>query len=128
MENSVSSYFVGVQGGLVMSLIAFSIVFIVITGLMLTMMGMKHVCRAIDGTKKTKEESSLKTAAPVSTAAKAVAVSPEDDSLLIAVISAAICAMCGTAARVVSFSPVKAPAGTSWKLMGRIQNTEGFQD
>ena len=51
MTNSVSSYFVGVPGGLVMSMIAFSIVFIVIIGLMFLMMGMKHICSAIDGTK-----------------------------------------------------------------------------
>ena len=51
---SISSYFVGVPGGLIMSFIAFSIVFIVIVGLMLVMMGMKHVCSAIDNMNKPK--------------------------------------------------------------------------
>ena len=40
MVNSTASYFVGVKGGLVMSVISFSIVFIVITGLVLLLMAM----------------------------------------------------------------------------------------
>ncbi|MEN6380043.1 MAG: OadG family protein [Synergistaceae bacterium] len=127
--NSVSSYFVGPAGGLVMSMIAFSIVFIVIVGLMLLMMSMKHICRAIDGSGKAPAVSSAAPSAPSAPVAKAVAApSIEDDGVLLAVISAAISAMCGSAARVISFAPAKAPAGSSWKLMGKIQNIEGFQD
>lgn len=130
MENSVASYFVGVPGGLVMSMIAFSIVFIVIIGLMFLMMGLKHICSAIDGSKKTAAPapSSAKAAPQASAPAKAVAAPAEDDGELMAVISAAIMAMCGASARIVSFAPVKAPVATSWKLMGRVQNSEGFQD
>ena len=128
-QSSVAGYFTGVGGGLVMSMIAFSIVFIVIMGLMFIMMGMKHVCRAIDGCKKAPANASAAPSAPSAPAAKAVAVSAaEDDGELMAVISAAIAAMCGSAARVVSFAPAKAPAGSSWKFIGRIQNAEGFQD
>ena len=112
-----------------MSMIAFSIVFIVITGLMLIMMSMKHICSAIDGCKKAPAAAPAPATAPASPAAKAVAApAAEDDGVLLAVISAAISAMCGSAARVVSFAPVKAPAGSSWKLVGRIQNAEGIQD
>ncbi len=128
MENSVSSYFVGVQGGLVMSMIAFSIVFIVICGLMFVMMGMKHVCRVLDSMQTAAKASPAAGTPSPAPAAKMVAAPAEDDSELLAVISAAIAAMCGSAARVVAFSPVKAPAATSWKLVGRIQNAEGFQD
>ena len=128
-ESAIASHFTGVGGGLVMSLIAFSIVFIVIMGLMFIMMGMKHVCKAIDGCKKAPAPTPAAPSAPAGPAAKAVAVpAAEDDGELLAVISAAIAAMCGSAARVVSFAPVKAPAGSSWKFVGRIQNTEGFQD
>ena len=128
-ESSIASHFTGVGGGLVMSFIAFSIVFIVIMGLMLVMMGMKHVCRAIDGCKKAPVSAPAAPSAPASPAAKAVAVpAVGDDGELLAVISAAIAAMCGSAARVVSFAPAKAPAGSSWKFIGRIQNAEGFQD
>ena len=128
-ESSIASHFTGVGGGLVMSMIAFSIVFIVITGLMLIMMSMKHICSAIDGCKKAPAAAPAPASAPASPAAKAVAApAADDDGVLLAVISAAISAMCGSAARVVSFAPVKAPAGSSWKLVGRIQNAEGFQD
>ena len=41
MEASIHSHFVGISGGILMSIIAFSIVFIVIAGLMLLMMGLK---------------------------------------------------------------------------------------
>ncbi|MEG1799170.1 MAG: OadG family protein [Synergistaceae bacterium] len=130
MTGSVSSYFVGVPGGLVMSMIAFSIVFIVIIGLMFLMMGMKHLCNAIDGTKKAAPAASAPAAAPQAAApAKAVAAPAEDDGELLAVITAAIYAMCGTGTKVLSFAPAsKAPISSSWKFMGRVQNTEGFQD
>ena len=131
MENSVASYFVGVPGGLVMSMIAFSIVFIVIIGLMFLMMGLKHICNAIDGSKKTAAPApaaAAKAAPQASAPAQAAAVPAGDDGELMAVISAAIMARCGTSARIVSFAPVKAPVATSWKLIGRVQNSEGFQD
>lgn len=127
-ESAIASHFTGVSGGLVMCMIAFSIVFIVILGLMFLMMAMRHVCKAIDGM----SAPAAKPAAPSGPAAptsKAVNASvAEDDGELLAVISAAISAMCGNAARVVSFAPVKAPVGSSWKFIGRIQNAEGFQD
>ncbi|MGE4486974.1 MAG: OadG family protein, partial [Synergistaceae bacterium] len=113
-------------------MIAFSIVFIVIMGLMFTMMAMKHVCKAIDGCKKAPASAPAAPkapSAPSTPVAKAVAApASEDDGELMAVISAAIAAMCGSAARVVSFAPAKAPVGSSWKFIGRIQNAEGFQD
>lgn len=127
--SSISSYFVGVPGGLIMSFIAFSIVFIVIVGLMLVMMGMKYVCTAIDNMNKPKPAAPAQSspapapAAPAS-AAPAAAVSADDE--LLAVISAAIMAACGSTARVVAFSPVKAPASSAWKNVGRLQNTEGY--
>ncbi|MCD7875866.1 MAG: OadG family protein [Cloacibacillus porcorum] len=122
MTGHISSYFVGVTGGLTMSFIAFSIVFTVIVGLMLVMMGMKHVCAAIDNMSKPKPATTAQPSpAP---AAPAAAVSADDDELL-AVISAAIMAACGSTARVVAFSPVKAPVSTAWKNVGRLQNTEG---
>lgn len=127
-ESAIAAHFTGVGGGLVMSMIAFSIVFIVIMGLMFTMMAMKHVCRAIDGCKNAPAAPKAPSA-PAAPAAKAVAApTAEDDGELLAVISAAIAAMCGSAARVVSFAPVKAPVGSSWKFIGRVQNAEGFQD
>lgn len=135
MNGSISSFFVGVPGGLIMSFIAFSIVFIVIIGLMLVMMGMKHVCGAIDGMHKPQQSAPAAPApaapaAPVQAQAAAPAVQPApaaaaDDELL-AVITAAIAAACGPTARVISYSPVKVPASSAWKNVGRLQNTEGL--
>lgn len=111
-----------------MSLIAFSIVFIVIVGLMLVMMAMKHVCSMIDNLHKPKPAAApaAPAAAPSAQAPVAPASAPAaaDDELL-AVISAAIMAACGSTARVVAFSPVKAPAQSAWKSVARLQNTEG---
>ena len=135
MNGSISSFFVGVPGGLIMSFIAFSIVFIVIIGLMLVMMGMKHVCGAIDGMHKPQQSAPAAPApaapaAPVQAQAAAPAAQPApaaaaDDELL-AVITAAIAAACGPTARVISYSPVKVPASSAWKSVGRLQNTEGL--
>lgn len=126
MNGSISSFFVGVPGGLIMSFIAFSIVFIVIIGLMLVMMGMKHVCGAIDGMHKP-QQSAPAAPAPAAPAApvQAQAAAAADDELL-AVITAAIAAACGPTARVISYSPVKVPASSAWKNVGRLQNTEGL--
>ena len=129
MTEHISTYFTGVTGGLTMSLIAFSIVFIVIIGLMLVMMGMKHVCNIIDNMHAPKPATPAPSApapaaAPVAQAAAPAQASAENDELL-AVISAAIMAACGANARVVAFSPVKAPASSAWRNVGRIQNSEG---
>jgi len=131
---SISSHFVGPAGGLVMSLIAFSIVFIIIMGLMFLMMALKHLCKAIDSVSGAQEQSKPNgpAATPPAAPAKAVATQSqaEDGFELLAVISAAIAATCGDTARVVSFAPVKTkqPVLNSWKFVGRIQNIEGFQD
>lgn len=120
-----------------MSMIAFSIVFIVIIGLMLIMMSIKHMAAAVGGKGGGNGEKTVDipkpSAAPAASSvpsapAKAVAAS-EDEGELLAVISAAIAAVCGSAARVVAFSPVtRAPVATSWKFASRISNREGFQD
>ena len=133
MNGPISSFFVGVPGGLIMSFIAFSIVFIVIIGLMLVMMGMKHVCGAIDGMHKPKPSAPAAPApapapakAPVQAQAAAPAPAAAADDELLAVITAVIAAACGPTARVISYSPVKAPAASAWKSVGRLQNTEGL--
>lgn len=122
-----------------MSMIAFSIVFLVIIGLMLMMIATKYLAAAIEGGKgnsggngsgnKAGAASQQQAPAAPSAPAKAVAARPEDDGVLMAVISAAIAATLGSAARVIAFSPVvKAPASTSWKFVAKMSNIEGFQD
>ena len=131
MNGSISSFFVGVPGGLIMSFIAFSIVFIVIIGLMLVMMGMKHVCGAIDGMHKPQQSAPAAPApaapaAPVQAQAAAPAAQPAPAAAADDELPAAIAAACGPTARVISYSPVKVPASSAWKNVGRLQNTEGL--
>lgn len=140
MTGSISSYFTGVSGGLVMSLIAFSIVFIVIVGLMMIMMMLKHLCAVIDGTAKqapvaAPQPAPVATSVAVSTAPAVAPVSSADDEgELLAVITAAIAAMCGSTARVVSFAQtnnqagIQAPVASAWKFTSRTRSMEGFQD
>lgn len=116
-----------------MSLIAFSIVFMVIAGLMCMMIAIKHMAAAIDGKNKNSGNKAVASPqqqpSPASPQAPAQAVASAGEGELLAVITAAITAMCGSAARVVSFSPIlKAPVATSWKFAARIRNAEGFQD
>lgn len=124
MTGSVASYFTGFSGGLVMSMIAFSIVFIVITGLMFLMMGMKSFARMIDSFGKKKSEAP----APAPAVKKDEPVPSSEDEELIAVITAAISASCGTNVRVLSYAPVRKPAHTAWKVSGRMRNLDGFYD
>ncbi len=135
---SISSNFVGIPGGLLMSLIAFSIVFIVIAGLILMMYGLKGLAAMIDNSGAAGGNAPAESKpAPAPAAAQAqpaaaapsAAVAASDDGELLAVITAAIMATCGAAARVVSFR--EAPRGsvsTAWRTTGRLQNCEGFGD
>lgn len=128
MESTVASYFVGVKGGLVMSLIAFSIVFIVIMGLMFMMMGMRHVSEAIDGTKKIKKtvkKSEIKDSSALLAQPTAATADKEE---LVVVITAAITAMCGKSVRILSFAPIKEPKASAWRIMNRVSNIQNFID
>ena len=127
---NISQHFVGLSGGFMMSIIAFCTVFLVIAGLMLMMMALKKFAGAMEA--REAAQSTTAPAAPEASAsapAKAAAASTEDDSELIAAITAAVTAMTGTAARIVSFKP-SAPyaAGSTWKMTGILQNSEGFAD
>ena len=122
--------FVGISGGLFMSMIAFSIVFLVIMGLMLVMMGTKMLAQSIEGTGQ-KAPATASAPAPSSVAAS-VATAPQtvaaDNDELIAVLAAAVASICGGSARIVSFAPTTGAAGKGnsfWKADGRDQNMEG---
>ena len=141
---SVSGNFVGGGGGLLMSIIAFSIVFLVIIGLMLLMMGLKHFAAAAN---REKADAPAQTA-PVpgtapeptppgttqATAMPATASASAEDEELVAVITAAITAATGVAAKVLSFAPSQPnEAGTgrgtsAWRMTGILSNSRGLRD
>lgn len=127
MGGSISSHFVGLPGGLMMSVIAFSTVFLVIVGLMLMMMALKMFAISVEGKQKSAAPVAAAPTAQPSSNPPAAAQAASDDSELIAAITAAIYMTCGVAARIVSFTP--APPRTSsspWRMTGVLQNSEGF--
>jgi len=123
-----------------MSLIAFSIVFLVIMGLMLLMMGLKYFVGIVNtgtgapGEKTpapTKEpEAASSKAAPLTAVSQAASMSSEDNELA-AVITAAITAATGSAANVLSFTPsqpdeMRAGRGIPiWRMTGILSNSRG---
>jgi Na+-transporting methylmalonyl-CoA/oxaloacetate decarboxylase gamma subunit len=143
---NVSSHFVGVSGGILMSIIAFSIVFLVVIGLMLLMMALKYFVGKVqteDGKTpggKTpvpaeRPETNLPQATlAVAAPAAAGTLSADADGELVAVITAAITSMTGTAARVLSFAPsqpdeTKARQKTPvWRMTSILLNSRGLRD
>lgn len=147
MVGSISSHFVGFSGGLLMSVIAFSIVFIVALGLMIMMMLLKIVVGSF-GVRTEKPAHAAASAAPTPPASAASAATPavlptsvsgDSDEEIAAAIIAAITAMAGAGAQVVSFAPAaaavsaapsSAPRGgfSAWKMCGILSNSEGYAD
>lgn len=132
MSGQISAYFVGYKGGLMMSVIAFSTVFLVIVGLMLLMMALKHFAGTINAMSAAKQAPSApapSAPAPKPTSPMTAVAAQAEDGELLAVITAAIAVACGAGARVVSFRPAPPRTqGTPWRMTGRLQNSEGFLD
>ena len=105
-------------------------------------MMLKHLCAVIDGTAKQAPAAAPQPApvaasvavSPAPAAAAAPVSSAADEGELLAVITAAIAAMCGSTARVVSFAQannqtgIQAPVASAWKFTSRTRSMEGFQD
>lgn len=110
-----------------MSLISFSIVFLVCIGLMLMMMALKHISAALDKPKEAKTAASAVSPQPaVTLPVKATAVA-DDEEEIVAVITAAIMAACGTGVRIMSVTPAPPKIQASaWRMTGILQNGEGL--
>ncbi|MDR0764826.1 MAG: OadG family protein [Synergistaceae bacterium] len=145
MGSGIASHFVGWQGGILMSLIAFSIVFLVIAGLMLMMMALKVFVAAInkDNDKSPPAPSGGGTAAPpsaprppakpvVTAAVRYEPPASDEDDDLVAVFAAAIADMSGQAAAVLSYAPaetaLRRPSLSAWRMAGILSNSRGFRD
>ena len=129
---NIASQFVGLKGGLAMSAIAFSIVFLVIAGLMLVMIALKHSAKLAGPGKTTgiKEKSAAADAhisPPIVSRAVPADSAESDENEITAVIAAAITAMGGGAAMVLSCSPVRAADARhvipAWRMTGIIDNS-----
>lgn len=123
MEN-ISGHFIGLKGGLLMSVISFSIVFLVCIGLMLMMVALKHFTAAIERRKNAENEEPRDAGrAPASPASVVVSAVPGEEEELVAVITAAVMASCGERTRILSISPAPPRAvHSAWRIAGRIEN------
>ena len=125
---NLASHFNGVGGAIVLSLIAFSVVFMVLASLSLIIGGLHHFTTAIEGMAARKKAApAAKAPAP---AAQAVAVAGDSKDQIVAVITAAIAAAAGPGMRITGIRPVltvRKAFTSGWKAHGRLDNLEGFE-
>ena len=133
MGPSTAANFSGTSGGIIMSLISFSIVFLVCAGLMGLMMSLKYVVRVFEEKEKKSQSGETPSAAkpPVGEPYLAQAT-PDDEGELVAVITAAVTAAFGNSVRLTDIRPsaiALAPPPTFssiWKMASRIENNKGI--
>lgn len=104
-----------ISGSVQLSLIAFSVVFIVIVFLMFMMLFLHKICYKLEQRKTLKNEKIA-----------SVSSKSENEEELIAVLTAAVLQYSSVSARIISFHPsaVQAPTKSSWRNFGRVQNFE----
>lgn len=120
----VSDHFVGISGGMFLSVISFSVVFLVCGGLVPMMMSLKYFSDLFEKADKAKAGGAESGAKPTQPQSPIPQVSAESEEELIAVITAAIAASCGSGAKILSVTPVKAQKASIWRMTGRLQNFE----
>jgi Na+-transporting methylmalonyl-CoA/oxaloacetate decarboxylase gamma subunit len=131
--NPIHEQIEGVGGALTMSIIAFSVVFLVLGGLSGIIYGIKYMATALE---RKKGGGSGTAPAPVAPAAAVqtvpVAAGGSDKGRLLAVISAAVAAVEGPGARITSVRPSGGAAalaprgGLEWKRVGIIETLGGL--
>ena len=132
----LAASFQGLGGATALSLIAFSVVFLVLLALTFVIFGMRYVSVWGSKPKAAPKAAAKAPAAPKSTqvpveSAPSVPAGTDDDEL-VAVITAAIAEYLGTAVAVTSIAPAAAAAGhqigtdsASWIAIGRIEGLQG---
>jgi sodium pump decarboxylase gamma subunit len=131
---NIAGNFVGWEGGVLLSVIAFSVVFIVLAMLMAMIMALKVVSRRIDALGTAAETAAKPQAVhvqvthePQPTAQAAPA--SDDDSELIAVLTAAITASLGKGAAILGYAPVESHspkpvnAVPAWRMASIMDNS-----
>ncbi|HRX26484.1 MAG TPA: OadG family protein [Aminivibrio sp.] len=131
--NPIHEQIEGVGGALTMSIIAFSVVFLVLGGLSGIIYGIKYMATALE---RKKGGGSGTAPAPVAPAAAVqtvpAAAGGSDKGRLLAVISAAVAAVEGPGARITSVRPSGGAAalaprgGLEWKRVGIIETLGGL--
>jgi sodium pump decarboxylase gamma subunit len=123
---TLASSFEGLGGATALSVIAFSVVFLVLIFLTIVIYAMRLVSR-FAGSEKPAAAPAAKKAAPV--AAAVAGASAAADEELVAVIAAAIFAQTGTMMRIKSIVPAGAHLigvdNVSWITCGRLEGLQG---
>jgi len=132
MESNAAMNFSGMGGGIIMSLISFSIVFLVCAGLMALMMSLKYIVRVFDAKGNQGQSNEIPSAEKPTAGGSCLAQkTPDDENELVAVITAAVTAAHGSV-RVMDIRPSSAslaPPSTvfsAWKMASRIENNKGI--
>jgi Na+-transporting methylmalonyl-CoA/oxaloacetate decarboxylase gamma subunit len=128
---TISSNFSSMGGGVLMCMIAFSIVFLVCGGLMFLMYALKHLVAMLEKKDAKPEEPKITPSPTPLSNMSGVRSSPGDDEQIVAVIAAAITAASGTDVNIVSVRPsgqaaACQPTQSLWRLSGRLRNYEGL--
>ncbi len=121
--------FIGLKGGLLMSGIAFSIVFIVIIALMFIMMASSTIAKSFAKNKKNQLQKKTNTVTEPTTITASKTDSNASDDDIIAAIVGAVMASAGTNMRVCSIKEAKQgltrlPSASVWKVAARTMNHE----
>jgi len=131
--NPIHEQIEGVGGALTMSIIAFSVVFLVLGGLSGIIYGIKYMATALERKKGGGSGTAPAPAAPAPAVhAAPVAAAGTDKGRLLAVISAAVAAVEGPGARITSVRPSGGAAalaprgGLEWKRVGIIETLGGL--
>ena len=123
---TLASSFEGLGGATALSVIAFSVVFLVLIFLTIVIYAMRLVSR-FAGSEKPAAAPAAKKAAPVAAAVAGASVAADEE--LVAVIAAAIFAQTGTMMRIKSIVPAGAHLigvdNVSWITCGRLEGLQG---
>jgi Na+-transporting methylmalonyl-CoA/oxaloacetate decarboxylase gamma subunit len=116
---------------LLLAIVAVSLVFLVIIGVSVIAI-MKKMCVGQERPYQ-REDTHCGTAQTQAPFSAGTAPAPtDDDDEIVAVITAAINALCGQSVGIVSITPSQTGSshgvGSAWRLAGRLQNFEGFSD
>ena len=133
MEQTLQSQIEGVSGALTMSLIAFTVVFLVLGGLSGIIYAIKYMAAGLD---RKKGGGTPAPAAPSMSAPAAAPAAPSlspaagaDRNRLLAVLTAAVAATEGRPVRIASVRPLAAAAptgGHEWRRMGILEGLGGL--
>ena len=121
---NTASHFVGVGGGITLSFIAFSIVFLVLMALMGIIYANRYLAEQID--RRNREKTASKAPSGDGSGGRvAAAVALPDDGDIVAAITGALAMSLGRSVVVTGIRPVRR-SGSLWKALARSQNIEGL--